>query len=203
MSNLLIINTPQVDYLYDEDGSIVPEAQRVYGDIVNHLLHDTSFMSKVDIVCIPLDFFPITNEHYNDIPDGGHMRCLSFTQGASILPDIADNIHYMQECAIKKLPKNDGERYERSVLNNPDSGTFVIEVLGPHSAFHIDEVYLCGFSHDNSIFETLKLFSEFMQTNTLHIIDDLIYCDDKNEKNAIDIYCLDNNINQNNFTRFN
>lgn len=196
MNNLLIINTPQIDYV-NQSG----ESQRVYQDILTHLLYDTEFMKSVAVIGVVLDFFPITNEHYENVPAGEPMKCLSFTQGSAILPKIADNIHYMQECAIKKLPKNDGEKYERSVFVNRDSATFLLELLGSNSELPIDDVYLCGFSHDDSIFETVKLMSEFMAPSKLHIIDDLIYSDNPNEKNEIDLFCLDNGFQLNSFAK--
>lgn len=194
MNRLLLINTPQNDY------AKALSARATLDQIRKRCLEDKEFMSSVYVIGVIVDFYPIINEHI----DENQSRCFSFTHGAGIVEDISDNIHFSQTCSIKKLPKNDGEKYERTVFNSPDSGMFLINLLNPMRSSDdtiIDEVYLCGLSIDGSLMETVRQLSEFYPSNNIHLISDLIWTENQSEVFEIGAFAEANNIPSHQFRK--
>ena len=202
MSKLLLINTPQYDYVYGtfgkgEENYNQEQAQIVISNIYDKVLCDYVFMRDVEVIGVVVDFFPISNRVFLDEEQKPH--CLSFSQGSSIVEKIADNLHFQQTCALKKLPKNDTQTYERSVLDNFDSAKFIIDLLDPKNPIEIDSVYICGISYDNSVYETIRLLNEFYPSRNIHIISDLIWSNKPNELHQITELAQINDIQQHNF----
>lgn len=203
MSKFLLINTPQQDYVFgdfgvNQDNYNKEQAQTIIHNIHNRLLNDFVFMNDVSVCGVVVDFFPISNKVFLDKEQEPH--CLSFSVGAGIVQTIADNLHFKQDCALKKLPKNDAQRYERSVLDNFDSAKFIIDLLNPtNNSMDIDSVYICGLSYDNSILQTIKLLNEFYLSRQIHIINDLIWCSNSNEMQQIIDFANTKGIQQHNF----